>query len=253
MISLLQKLRWMAGIQAGIAVVSAIMVWGSGESSYLSGIIFVLAAASAVWIGVFLPKQILTVQEVQANELRRESLRILSHYRHDVMNHIQLIKGYLQLKKYERLEKPIQNIIQDAQRHSTLSNLPGIGLPYFLIEWDTSSPMINLHVELDPILHRCDGPDEKRLIAILQELVATGERLSQEFGSPMHWNVQIVKHEPGAAINLHVSGEHVNDTYIQSLKQSLSGYGYALREAIRSGNEYSLTLHNGKLGEIRCL
>lgn len=252
-ISLRHKLRWVSGIQAGISFAAAILAWNIGEFSFLFGIVMILSLIGAAWMGLYLPKQMQAEQEEQAGVLRRDALRILSHYRHDVMNHIQLLKGYMQLKKYERLEKPIQNIILDAYRHSALSNLPGRELAYFLIEQDASSPMVNLHVELDPILYRCEANVEKKLIAALKEMFGIGERISQEQGSPMNWNLEIIRHDPGIAINLHVSGEHVNDTYIQSLKQALSANAFAWQESPGDDNESVLMLYNGKLGEIRCL
>lgn len=237
----------------GVLFATAILAWCIGEFSFLFGIVFILSLLGAGWTGLYLPKQMLTEQAEQATVLRRDSLRIFSHYRHDVMNHIQLLKGYMQLKKYERLEKPLQNIILDAYRHSALSNLPGTELAYFFIEQDVSSPMFNLHVELDPILHRCEAAVERKLIAALKELFGIGEQVSREQGGPINWNIGIIRHDPGIAINLDVSGEHVNDTYIQSLKQGLSAKGFIWQESPGDDNQSVLMLHNGKLGEIRCL
>lgn len=50
-------------------------------------------------------------------------LQILGHSRHDWLNFVQLIKGNLDLKKYDRLEEIIQVIIQQTQNESKLSNL----------------------------------------------------------------------------------------------------------------------------------
>lgn len=50
-------------------------------------------------------------------------LQILRHSRHDWLNVIQLIKGNLTLKKYDRIEEIIQEVINQTQNESKLSNL----------------------------------------------------------------------------------------------------------------------------------
>ncbi len=53
----------------------------------------------------------------------RDILQILRHSRHDWLNVIQLIKGNLTLKKYDRVEEIIQEIVYQTQNESKLSNL----------------------------------------------------------------------------------------------------------------------------------
>ncbi|RXI99909.1 sporulation protein [Anaerobacillus alkaliphilus] len=53
----------------------------------------------------------------------RNILQILRHSRHDWLNVIQLIKGNLTLKKYDRVEEIIQEIVNQTQNESKLSNL----------------------------------------------------------------------------------------------------------------------------------
>lgn len=58
-------------------------------------------------------------------------LQILRHSRHDWLNFVQLIKGNLALKKYDRIEEIIQEVIHQTQHESKLSNLE---LPFFASE-----------------------------------------------------------------------------------------------------------------------
>ncbi|WP_243290689.1 Spo0B C-terminal domain-containing protein [Bacillus sp. FJAT-47783] len=50
-------------------------------------------------------------------------VEILSHSRHDWMNKLQLLKGNLALKKYDRAKEIIDEIVIEAQHESKLSNL----------------------------------------------------------------------------------------------------------------------------------
>lgn len=246
------KLRLIGAVQAAGAIAAGMYAWTKGEDAYLLGGLSLLVAVMAGWTGFYLPNQIARQQAAQADRLRQDFLRIFSHHRHDVMNHVQLIKGYLQMKKFDRLQSPLQNIIQDAHRHSLLSNVPGTELPYFLLARDVLSSTLHVQVEVDPLVRECIVENEPILLHVLRALFAIGEDLQHEQGYPVHWQLQIVPHELKLALNLHVSGEHANDTYIESVKRLLTQNGFSWMETSGASNRSILTLHNGKLGEIKC-
>lgn len=56
-------------------------------------------------------------------EKELDVVHVLRHYRHDWLNKIQLIKGYLDLSRVEKAEQYIQEIIQQARNETDLSNL----------------------------------------------------------------------------------------------------------------------------------
>jgi stage 0 sporulation protein B (sporulation initiation phosphotransferase) len=58
-------------------------------------------------------------------------LQVLRHSRHDWLNVIQLIKGNLALKKYDRVDEIIQEVVNLTQHESKLSNL---NIPTFASE-----------------------------------------------------------------------------------------------------------------------
>jgi stage 0 sporulation protein B (sporulation initiation phosphotransferase) len=65
-------------------------------------------------------------------------LQILRHSRHDWLNVIQLIKGNLALKKYERIEEIIQEVVNQTQHESKLSNLniPNFTSELLVFNWE---------------------------------------------------------------------------------------------------------------------
>lgn len=78
----------------------------------------------------------------------RDVLKILRHTRHDWLNKIQLIKGYLALGKQERIEAIIQKIVHESEQESKLSS---IGLPKFAAfiltyNWDPKSFILKYEV-----------------------------------------------------------------------------------------------------------
>jgi stage 0 sporulation protein B (sporulation initiation phosphotransferase) len=52
-----------------------------------------------------------------------EVLSILRHYRHDWLNHLQLINGYLAMGRVEKVESLINDMVIQAKNESHLSNL----------------------------------------------------------------------------------------------------------------------------------
>ncbi len=65
-------------------------------------------------------------------------LQILRHSRHDWLNVVQLIKGNLSLKKYDRVEEIIQEVVHQTQHESKLSNLeiPQLASELFVFNWE---------------------------------------------------------------------------------------------------------------------
>jgi stage 0 sporulation protein B (sporulation initiation phosphotransferase) len=170
----------------------------------------------------------------------KEFLHLLSQYRHDVMNQVQLLKGYLQLQKYDRLHSPLETLIEDAQRHSALSNLPGTYLPYRLIQRELSAPLLHLNVLVENRERYQQEDAELRLLELLEELAESGESAAQDLGISVKWQVRVSDLENEVLIELMVLGEHVNDTYIEDLLDSIKAKGWKVRTVLAQGDQYKL-------------
>lgn len=234
-------LKRVARLQA-ICGLGLLLVWLIlGPSGWILAIACVFVLGSAVCSGWYLPK---LVQEevIQVEERgRRETLRILSNYRHDVMNHVQLIKGYMQLQKLDRLQGPLQKLVTDAHRHSAISNLPGTVLPFQLIQRDLSAPMMQLTVEVSDGADNWDSEYELMLLEAIRRLANAGEELSQELGIPVEWVAKFHRENGKLAISLHVLGEHVNDTYIEDVIAEFAGLGFRLQKQSKEEQQYILS------------
>lgn len=248
-----QTVRWIAGINAVISIAIGIVGGLTEELSLLMAFASFVLLVSSVWIGLYLPKHLRLEQRRQQTVMQKSFLQLLAQYRHDVMNQIQLVKGYMQLNKYDRLDHPIQTLILTSQKHSLMSNLPGDRLPFFLIEQDLSCSMISLQIVLEMESAQLYPKTEEQLITMLQCLLAAGEHVSKEHVIQVAWNLRIMENQQEIAIILHVSGEHVNDTYITSLSEQLSAYTSVWQIAVDQDNHYRITLQSRKLGEIKCL
>lgn len=76
------------------------------------------------------------------------AIELLRHARHDWMNKIQLIKGYLSLGNLERLEAVVNDIVKDAENDSRLSNinLPNLVSYILTYNWKPSTIVLKFDV-----------------------------------------------------------------------------------------------------------
>ena len=80
---------------------------------------------------------------------KQEFLNCLKHYRHDWLNHIQIIKGYLSLDKAEKAQKYLDQVIIQAHYESKISQLGDTDLAYFLLTYNWVQDKLMLDVEIE--------------------------------------------------------------------------------------------------------
>ncbi|MCD7032934.1 sporulation initiation phosphotransferase B [Metabacillus sp. GX 13764] len=73
---------------------------------------------------------------------------IISHYRHDWMNRLQLIKGNLSLEKFDRVNEIVDEIIIEAQQESKLCNLKAPEFASLLMTFSWESHPFTLEYEV---------------------------------------------------------------------------------------------------------
>ncbi|SFA69022.1 stage 0 sporulation protein B (sporulation initiation phosphotransferase) [Lentibacillus halodurans] len=60
----------------------------------------------------------------------KDVIQLLRHYRHDLMNHLQIVQGYLSMGKTDKVQKKVKNYLQQLQEESKLVNL---NAPFFAL------------------------------------------------------------------------------------------------------------------------
>ncbi|WKB36847.1 Spo0B domain-containing protein [Terrilactibacillus sp. S3-3] len=71
-------------------------------------------------------------------------LEIFRYARHDWLNELQLIKGYLSLEKFDQVEKIIERLIEKLQNEAGLSNLKVPKLAAYLLTFNWSMHRFHL-------------------------------------------------------------------------------------------------------------
>ncbi|MGB8954322.1 MAG: Spo0B domain-containing protein [Tumebacillaceae bacterium] len=136
--------------------------------------------------------------------LMEESLEVLRTYRHDLMNQVQLIQAYAQMKKYERLQTPIQALVAEAQRHTEWSSFPSAMVSYVVVSRDISYPMLTLHVSYE----QKEAPlDEAEMLAaqVLSDMLDRLGAESKTVLEPIPLDVWIVANGQGYEIGWYIS------------------------------------------------
>ncbi|MEI7025250.1 Spo0B domain-containing protein [Paenibacillus sp. y28] len=163
----------MNNLKAADGIVIAVVIAGLAVLMLMSSQVWAAAAialAVCLTIGVRLMQlkrqmaQRLAEQEAEATA---QLLRTVNQQRHDMMNDIQLLSGYVQLKKYDKLGQVLDNIRQKAIRDSAVSRL---NLPQFAAyfhSFPAKSSTLSLHVEIDERLEMSKLPLQAEVLSKL--------------------------------------------------------------------------------------
>lgn len=233
-----------AGIQTAIALGIALAAMLTGNGSWWVGIACAALLGGAFWTGRYLARLVVRDMRRAEREGQEEAIRLLSQYRHDVMNQMQLVKGYLQLKKFDKLQGPVGKLVADARRHSSLSNLPDPRLAYRLLARDLSVPVLVLQVELSDPEGAWEYCRKRKFSDRLLQLADMGEMLTQRFGLRAEWNLTACERAETVAITLEILGDSVNDTYVDETVGLFAANGWTLSERVRDGQTYILSFES---------
>jgi stage 0 sporulation protein B (sporulation initiation phosphotransferase) len=141
-----------------------------------------------------------------ARELMLESLEVLRNYRHDLMNQVQLLQAYSQMKKYDRLEAPIQTLVEEAARHTEWSSFPSPMLSYVVLSHDIRYSMLKVHATYEQM----EAPSEvAELLAarVLSDILDCLGAYSLHVLEPLPVDVWIVSFSQGYEIGWFVCGQ----------------------------------------------
>ncbi|CEH28254.1 Spo0B domain-containing protein [Aneurinibacillus migulanus] len=78
----------------------------------------------------------------------KEIIEVMNHQRHDWLNHIQVLLGYLKLEKYEMCEEYIRKITADANRDTLVSRLEYPPLVAYLLSFNALHNNVRIEVEI---------------------------------------------------------------------------------------------------------
>lgn len=89
-----------------------------------------------------------------------EVIKLLQYYRHDLMNHIQVIKGYLSMGNTDKVNDKLDGLIQDFDKERILMNLYVPNFSLWILTFNSTYENIRLSYHLDDIRNSLEDKDE---------------------------------------------------------------------------------------------
>lgn len=131
-----------------------------------------------------------SIPESSVDELETEQylrmISLLNHYRHDWMNEIQLLFGYIKLKKYDKLDGLMEKIKVKVQRESLLSKLGAPRLIVYLFSFQSEVKDLPLEIHIEQEIHLnelfSDIESVSSLLIEVMELLKSNARKHPESG-----------------------------------------------------------------------
>lgn len=114
-------------------------------------------------------------------KLKKEFIRFLRQYRHDWLNHLQVIKAYASMDKKDELSRFIDQLIINAHEEARISRLGDVELSYFLLTYNWTQDKLQLDVELEIDEHeQIDqiGPRYPYLLNWIKQLTQSMENIA---------------------------------------------------------------------------
>ncbi|PYI52258.1 Spo0B domain-containing protein [Paenibacillus flagellatus] len=114
-------------------------------------------------------------------------VQTLNHIRHDWLNDIQVLYGYLKLKKYDKLHDYVDTIKEKMIRESAISKLGVPSLIVYLQSFRVRSRSVRLDVELEPAFQLTSLPVDAE--AVSDTIIAVIETLLRHVAVPADGDV----------------------------------------------------------------
>lgn len=166
-----------------------------------------------------------TEHDVQSLFLKEQQklLSILHHYRHDMSNDLQLIFGYIKLKKYEELERLVKKLTADIMGELPLLNLddPGLSMDLLLFKQNNKGIGLNLNIEQENIWVDIEPARTICRRAVLSILYTIANAVILQDGLAHVINVHIKVEDGMLQLGVYYSGRFNNDNFAETMEEEL--------------------------------
>ncbi|TNJ67663.1 hypothetical protein FE784_04585 [Paenibacillus hemerocallicola] len=163
-------------------------------------------------------------------------MQTINHLRHDWMNDIQVLYGYLKLKKYDKMHDYMEILKDKMFRESGISKLGIPSLIVYLQSFRVRCRSIRLDVELDPELHLAALPVDAQTVtdtitAVIEAIVSHADMPAD--GEPGKLLLRLCVREQVLAIGFEYNGSYDGS----GLERELGGLLSPSREGQRFEGE----------------
>jgi stage 0 sporulation protein B (sporulation initiation phosphotransferase) len=162
-LQLWQRIRNISTVVLFVSLLA--MIWVSSPSLLAFGLAILIGAGC---MGILISIKEERKQRQYSNQ--REMIDLISHYRHDWMNDIQLLFGYISLKKYDKLDECMDKIRSKVLQESSAAKLGIPSLIAFFISFRLYYNALALELEMEQDVNLASLPIDKEKVSRLVQM-----------------------------------------------------------------------------------
>ncbi|SET67731.1 stage 0 sporulation protein B (sporulation initiation phosphotransferase) [Salinibacillus kushneri] len=164
-----------------------------------------------------------------------EVVDLLRHYRHDLLNHLQLIQGYAQMDKIEKVKENTNNLLNLMSQERKLSNLNGPAFTLWVLNFNSTYDLFRLSykIELDyanlssidrTLVHTCEEMMEQLHKHVSNEQIYNGNLVLYKYNSYIKMKITF----EGSFVKHHeLKNNLLREPFVQNIE--IDNYGLSIR------------------------
>ncbi|MCJ8013781.1 Spo0B domain-containing protein [Paenibacillus sp. KQZ6P-2] len=144
------------------------------DKSLIWGIVLVLWVAAVLAGGfVVITRRWEKQEQALLRSFEETAIRTLNHHRHDWMNDLQILYGYIQLGKIDKAVQCVDRIKERMNQESKISKLGIPSLVFYLQSFRTSNSNLELEIAVDQHmqLEKLSPQDGAELAAVIMQTI----------------------------------------------------------------------------------
>jgi stage 0 sporulation protein B (sporulation initiation phosphotransferase) len=238
----MQQWQRIRSISTVVLMVSLFLLIWAASSTLLSVGLAVLGALGCA--GIFLSIKKERKQMEAANQ--RQMIELISHYRHDWMNDIQLLFGYVSLKKYDKLDDCMDKIRSKVLQESSIAKLGIPSLVAFFVSFRLYYNALALELEMEEDINLASLPlDQEKVSRLVQMTVKLFHSLAvPSYDEPNVLSVQFDMEKEALLFDLIYQGGYDESALRYEIKQILEAFTtqFATIEEEYTANQAVMTI-----------
>ncbi|OXM15366.1 Spo0B domain-containing protein [Paenibacillus herberti] len=206
-------------LPAAVVIIRPSLLW-----THLLFLIWV-AVAAAAWVRLDQQQHRQQLKRSLAS-MQQASIQTLNHHRHDWMNDLQVLYGYIRMNKPERAVASVERIRDKMMLESKISKLGCPALTAYLQSFRTLTQSIVLEVDIEDNLsmEELSADRDDAAEALIEVINAYRFSIKPSGGDPALLKLRLSRGSGELLVELEFTGELMNEAeLIDKLEQRLRG------------------------------
>ncbi|CAM3320640.1 Spo0B domain-containing protein [Paenibacillus lupini] len=203
---------------------AAVLIWPSSVWLVVLFLLWTIAAAG-FWIKTERNEQEKRLART-VHMLQTASIKTLNHHRHDWMNDLQVLFGYIRMNKLDKTVEYVEKIRVRMTEESQIAKLGVPSLISYIQSFRTLTNAMQLQVKMDEDIHLNELPNEGRDFAetLISLINAYRFQVKTGYGDPATLTLKLSKEEGTLVVTFQYEGELTSEQQLtDKIKQQLEG------------------------------